>query len=87
MNELLDWLKRQKIAFEPVDSEVVFIPEFGKLFLADLSGVTSIFRGEEGNLQFNLMESPDVLKEEGIFHITFPLGGTGIIMICARNSN
>lgn len=74
MNELLDWLKRQKIAFEPVDNEVVFIPEFGKLFLADLSGVTSIFRGEEGNLQFNLMESPDVLKEEGIFHITFPFG-------------
>ena len=74
MNELLDWLKRQKIVFEPVDGEVVFIPELGKLFLADLSGVTSIFRGEEGNLQFNLMESPDVLKEEGIFHIAFPFG-------------
>lgn len=74
MNELLDWLKRQKIVFEPVDQEVVFIPEFGKLFLADLSGVTSIFRGEEGNLQFNLMENPDVLKEEGIFYIAFPFG-------------
>lgn len=74
MNELLDWLKRQKIVFEPVDNEVVFLPEFGKLFLADLSGVTSIFRGEEGHLQFNLMENPEVLKEEGIFYIAFPFG-------------
>lgn len=74
MNELLDWLKRQKIVFDPVDNEVVFIPEFGKLFLADLSGVTSIFRGEEGNLQFNLMENPDVLKEEEIYYIAFPFG-------------
>lgn len=74
MNELLDWLKRQKIVFEPVDNEVVFLPEFGKLFLADLSGVISIFRGEEGHLQFNLMENPEVLKEEGIFYIAFPFG-------------
>lgn len=74
MNELLDWLKRQKIVFEPVDNEVVFLPGFGKLFLADLSGVTSIFRGEEGNLQFNLMENPEVLKEEEIYYIVFPFG-------------
>lgn len=74
MNELLDWLKKQKIVFEPVDNEVLFLPEFGKLFLADLSGVTSIFRGEEGHLQFNLMENPEVLKEEGIFYIAFPFG-------------
>lgn len=74
MNELLEWLKKQKIVFEPVDNEVVFLPGFGKLFLADLSGVTSIFRGEEGNLQFNLMESADVLKEEDIFYIAFPFG-------------
>lgn len=74
MEELLEWLRCQKIMFEPVDKEVVFLPDFGKLFLADLSGVTSIFRGEEGHLQFNLMESPEVLAEEGIYHIAFPFG-------------
>ena len=74
MEELLEWLERQKIMFEPVDKEVVYIPDFGKLFLADLSGVTSIFRGEEGHLQFNLMETPDVLMEEGINHVAFLFG-------------
>lgn len=74
MEELLEWLKRQKIMFEPVDKEVVYIPDFGKLFLADLSGVTSIFRGEEGHLQFNLMETPEVLMEEHIFYVTFLFG-------------
>lgn len=74
MEDLLEWLKRQKIMFEPVDKEVVYIPDFGKLFLADLSGVTSIFRGEEGHLQFNLMETPEVLMEEHIFYVTFLFG-------------
>lgn len=74
MEELLEWLRCQKIMFEPVDKEVVFLPDFGKLFLADLSGVTSIFRGEEGRLQFNLMEDPKVLTEEGIYHVAFPFG-------------
>lgn len=74
MEELLKWLKRQKIMFEPIDKEVVYIPDFGKLFLADLSGVTSIFRGEEGHLQFNLMETPEVLMEEHIFYVTFLFG-------------
>lgn len=74
MEKLLEWLECQRIMFEPVDKEVVSLPDFGKLFLADLSGVTSIFRGEADHLQFNLMEDPEVLMEEGIYHVAFPFG-------------
>lgn len=74
MQELLSWLDTQNIAYKPVDREVVEISGFGKLFLADLSGADSIFRGEGGNLSFNLMERPEVLMEEGIFHVAFPFG-------------
>ncbi|WP_289764429.1 PHP domain-containing protein [uncultured Duncaniella sp.] len=72
--ELLMWLDAQNIDYIPVDTEVVAIPDFGKLFRADLSGVDSIFRGEGDNLTFNLMERPEVLMEEGIFHVAFPFG-------------
>lgn len=74
MNELIEWLHANRIAFEVIDDEVVCIEEFGKVLLADLSGVTSIFKGEENNLRFNLMESPDILMQEEIYHVTFPFG-------------
>lgn len=74
MKELLEWLDVHKILHRQVDNEVVEIEDFGKMLLADLSGVQSIFRGTEGNLQFNLMESPDVLIAEGINYVAFPFG-------------
>ncbi len=74
MEELKNWLNANKIVFKQVDDEVVEIEGFGKMFLADLSGVQSIFKGQEGNLQFNLMESPEVLIEEGIYYIAFRFG-------------
>ena len=74
MNELLAWLDSQSISYMPVDTEVVDIPEFGRLFLADLSGVDSVFRNEGGRPVFNLMETPEVLLEEGIRHVAFPFG-------------
>lgn len=74
IQELFSWLDAQRITYIPVDTEVVDIPGFGRLFTADLSGVESIFRGDGDKLVFNLMESPDVLMEEGIFHVAFPLG-------------
>ena len=67
MQELTAWLDAQGITYVPIDAEVVDIPDFGKLFLADLSGVESIFRGEGENLVFNLMGNPEVLMEEGIY--------------------
>ena len=65
IQELFSWLDAQRITYIPVDTEVVDIPGFGRLFTADLSGVESIFRGDGDKLVFNLMESPDVLMEEG----------------------
>lgn len=74
MNELILWLEANKIAYKQLDDEVVEIDEFGKLFLADLSGVTSIFKADAEQLKFNLMESPEVLMEEGIYYVVFPFG-------------
>lgn len=74
IQELPVWLDSHNIEYRIVDTEVVDIPGFGRLFTADLSGVDSIFRGEGDNPVFNLMERPEVLMEEGIFHVAFPFG-------------
>lgn len=74
MKELINWLEANKISFKQIDNEVVEIEGLGKLYVADLSMVTSVFRGTEEHLQFNLMENPDVLVEEGIFHVAFLFG-------------
>lgn len=74
IQELPAWLDSHNIDYRIVDTEVVDIPGFGRLFTADLSGVDSIFRGEGDNPVFNLMERPEVLMEEGIFHVAFPFG-------------
>ena len=74
MEELKNWLNANKIAFKQIDDEVVEIEGFGSMFLADLSGVQSVFKGQEGNLQFNLMESPEVLIEEDIYYVAFKFG-------------
>ena len=44
MKELQAWLEANRIAYRAIDREVVEIENFGKLFLADLSEVPSIFR-------------------------------------------
>ena len=41
IQELFSWLDAQRITYIPVDTEVVDIPGFGRLFTADLSGVES----------------------------------------------
>nr|DAM13561.1 MAG TPA: DNA polymerase III, alpha subunit [Caudoviricetes sp.] len=74
MNDLIRWLDSQNIDYRVVDSEVVDIPEFGRLFRADLSGVKSIFRQRGDEQVFNLMEDPQTLIDEGIFHVAFPFG-------------
>lgn len=74
MKRLIDWLNANKISFVQVDNEVIEIENFGKVFLADLSSVQSIFRGQDEQIQFNLMEDPAVLMQEGIFYVAFPFG-------------
>lgn len=74
MNELHEWLETHRIAYRPVDREVVEIEGFGKVFLADLSGVESIFRLKGAEVEFNLMERPEVLLAEDIEYVAFPFG-------------
>ena len=74
MNELHEWLEAHRIAYRPIDCEVVEIQGLGKLFLADFSGVESIFRVKGAEVEFNLMERPEVLLAEGIEYVAFPFG-------------
>lgn len=74
MKELIKWLDDNRICYHAIDNEVIEIDEFGKLFLADLSNVNSIFRGTKDNLSFNLMENPEILMDEGIHYVAFPFG-------------
>lgn len=74
MNELITWLDANRIAHRQIDDEVIEVEDFGKVFLADLSTVPSIFKGEENRIRFNLMESPEVLMEEGIYYVAFEFG-------------
>ena len=74
MQELSYWLDTQNIDYKIVDNEVVDIPIFGKMYIADLSGVESIFKSKDDHLQFNLPESPEVLIDEEIFYVSFQFG-------------
>ena len=74
IQEIIQWLNAQNIDYTTIDNEVVEIPNFGKMFLADLSGVESIFKSKDGEVRFNLMENPQELQDEGIFYVAFPFG-------------
>lgn len=74
MEELTHWLDANKIAFQPIDDEVVEIDDFGRMYRADLSGVESIFKAEGDKIRFNLSEEPQVLLDEGIRYVAFPFG-------------
>ena len=74
MEELIEWLNSNKISFKRLDNEVIEIENFGKMFFTDLSNVHSIFKGKEDDVQFNLMETPSVLMEEGINYVVFKFG-------------
>jgi len=74
MKELKEWLDANKIVYHEIDSEVIEVEEFGKLFVADLSDAKSIFRGTQEQLVFNLMENPQILMDEDIFYVAFPFG-------------
>ena len=50
MQELIQWLNAQNIDYTTIDNEVVEIPNFGKMFLADLSDGESIFKSKDGDV-------------------------------------
>ena len=77
ITELYEWLDNNKIQYEKVDNEVIFIPEFGKAYFQDTqkSGYHSIFRKDrDGETVFNSVEEPDVLMAEDINYIVFKFG-------------
>ena len=74
VNELTQWLDAQNIDYTFIDNEVVEIWDFGKVFIADLSGVESIFKIKDGNIEFNLMATPKELQDDGINYVAFPFG-------------
>lgn len=74
MKELIAWLEANRICFRQIDNELIEIEDFGKMLLADLSGVSSIFKVNDNGVRFNLMESPDVLMQEEIYYVAFPFG-------------
>lgn len=74
MKELIKWLEANKIKYRQIDNEVVEMEGLGKLYVADLAEVRSVFRVTGEDIRFNLMENPEVLVAEGIFHVAFPFG-------------
>lgn len=74
MKELIKWLEANRIKYRQIDNEVVEMEGLGKLYVADLTEVRSVFRVTGEDIRFNLMENPEVLVAEGIFHVAFPFG-------------
>lgn len=74
MATIQEWLDTNAIAYSVIDQEVIEIPDFGKVFLADLTAVSSIFRIKGDRVEFNLMENPQTLLDEGIGYVVFPFG-------------
>lgn len=75
MDELKEWLERNKIRYTILDDEVIEIPGMGKLFYEDTEQINSIFKTDtDGNLLFNSVEEPFVLMAEGINCVVFKFG-------------
>lgn len=75
MNELIEWLKANKIQYKIVDDEVIEIIGMGTMFFEDTEQIHSIFREtSEGELVFNSVEEPQILLNEGINYIVFKFG-------------
>lgn len=75
MEELINWLTTNKIQHYTVDSEVIYIPEFGKVFYQDMGQLSSIFKVDaDGATVFNCVEEPRILMTEGINYVAFKFG-------------
>ncbi len=74
MKELTQWLDANKIVYRRIDEEVVEIDDLGRMYLADLAGLESIFKVEGSKVRFNLPEDVQVLIDEGIRYVAFPFG-------------
>lgn len=75
MQELLEWLKANKIQHSVVEDDLIDIPGFGLAFYQNMDKVNTIFRvNNEGEIVFNSMESPELLMKDNINYIVFKFG-------------
>lgn len=73
--ELIIWLKANKIQYKIIDSDVIEIIGFGKMFYEDTDLIKSIFRADaDNNVKFNTMENIQTLQDEDINYIVFKFG-------------
>lgn len=74
-DDLIIWLKNNKIRHQIIDDDVIEIIGFGKMFYEDTSMLKSVFRTDaDNNIKFNTMENVQILQDEGINHIVFKFG-------------
>lgn len=74
-DELIEWLKTNKIKHRVVEDDVVEIIGFGKMYYENTALVKSIFRIDaDNNIKFNSMENIPSLQDEGINYIVFKFG-------------
>lgn len=73
--ELIEWLRENKIRHQIIDDDVIEITGFGKMFYEDTTMLKSIFRTDaDNNVKFNTMENIQTLQEEDINYIVFKFG-------------
>lgn len=77
ITSLYEWLDKNKIQYNIIDSDIIEIPGFGKAYFQDTerSSYNSIFRkNQDGDYVFNSLVRPEELLNDGIEYIVFKFG-------------
>lgn len=75
MNELLEWLKTNKISHTQIDNEVIEITGLGYMYFVDTEKMSSIFyKTMDGDVEFNLPEHAEALMEEEVYYVVYKFG-------------
>lgn len=76
VDQLHIWLTNNKIQHKFVDSDIVEIIGFGKLYINDMGDLSSIFRKnrKENKIVFNLMCDKDSLLADGVEKVCYLFG-------------
>lgn len=75
MNELIEWLKRNKICHNVVDKDLIQIEGLGLAFFQNMEKVKSLFKYNiDKEVVFNCIEDPIGLVEDEIFYVIFKFG-------------
>ena len=74
MEELIQWIKTNKMIYRMISDDVFEIVGFGTFFFQDMEKVPSIFRIKDGECVFNCVESVENLQYESVEYIAFKFG-------------